>query len=405
MSTAERTNFLTAASGVLSRFFLCTETTVPLEAFGLRVFASLNTAATPLSAIDNLKNEFFVRLPKGNHGTVSHEWRKMVSILAELSPKEFFRRRLLSYGIACKNDDKSLFAAYKSFEIDNKTDVELLQLLSKLSAEAENLRDIRQGNKFNATTTRTLEEIYGILTASIADILILACYRKLYSADPSEFQESTRLVRNYLFRELTIGQRDTSVIEAKLTSAAKRVIVDGLHGLKAELLNASDNDSFRRNFAEKVEERPRVQFYILAAIEEYLKKSQGLRPYPHSPRQHIEHIVPKKIDKTLPNGMPAWPFWRGRRRSLHERYLNRIGNLLILESDINMSVTNRSFIEKTTGNHQLKKRVQRKRGYCDSQFCLARKLSRKSLVEFTQDDIDKRQQAFARLALKVWALN
>jgi hypothetical protein len=204
---------------------------------------------------------------------------------------------------------------------------------------------------------------------------------------------------------LTIAQRDTAALEQNLVAAANGVKSAGISGLRIALQGASKDDAFFRSFAERSEDRPKIQFFILFCIEEYLCRAQGVQPFPHGPRQHIEHIVPQKIDKLLPSGAPAWPYWKGRRRSVHERYLNRLGNLLLLEADINTSVKNRSFLEKISGKHQLKRGTSRKLGYCDSRLKMPSKLSKANLSCFEAADIDHRQRVLAKLALRVWPLS
>jgi hypothetical protein len=404
MSAAEKPLYIAAATDVLSRFLLCIETTVPVEAFGLRVFSSLNTAATPLSAVDNLKNEFFVRIAKQHHGTISAAWRNLIQSLGAVSPKEFLRRRILSLGHLCPNDDKELFRRSVELELESKTDQQLLSLLASLGGEAAIISKIRSSSGFSVRTNKILMDIYSVLGASIADIVLLAAHRKFMPNGAADFEAAARLVRSFLLRELTIGQRDTAALEQNLVAAAVKIVHGGLPAFKTSLQSDSNSETFFRSFSERIEDRPKIQFFILFSIEEHLCRAQGLQPFPHSPRQHIEHIVPQKIDKMMASGVPAWPYWRGRRRSVHERYLNRLGNLLLLEADINTSVKNRSFTEKSTGVHQLRRGSTRKLGYCDSGLRMPKKLANAAIASFEARDIEHRQRVLAKLAMKVWSL-
>jgi hypothetical protein len=356
-----------------------------------------------MELLNNLKNLFFDQIAKQHHATISTTWRSLIQSLGAVSPKEFFRRRLLSLGNDCPNDDKGLFRR-SALELEAKTEPELLSHLSLLAGEATIISKIRGSSAFNALTNRYLADIYSVLGASIADIVLLAAYRKFMPSSGADFEASARLVRNFLLRELTIGQRDTASVEKNLIAAAKDVAVGGLPLLSGALQKTSNSDIFLRNFSERAEVRPKIQFYILFSIEEYLCRSQGLQPFPHSLRQHIEHIVPQKIDKLMPTGLAAWPYWKDRRRALHERYLNRLGNLLLLEADINTSVKNRSFTEKLTGIHQLRRGSTKKRGYSDSSLRMPKKLAKSVAASFEKDDIDRRQRVLAKLALRVWSL-
>lgn len=406
MSNANQLRFLLAATTTLNQSLLGIVTTVKLEAYGLRIFANLNTLAEPLTAIDNLKNEFFIRISKNEHYQVSSTWRQMIDCLGHVSPKDFLRRRLIGLGHECRNDDNGLYSAILEHEISGKSSTELLSLLTLWGTEANSLRRLRDAVGFNAKTQRYLKDIYSILNASIADIFLLTAFRILLSTSVANFEAGCLLVRNYLFRELTIKEVDTALIERRLQSACVELRLSGLSGASAKLLATSSDESFARVFSEKSDSRLKIQFFVLFCLEEHLSSAQGLVPHPSSPNQHIEHIVPKKFDRKLPSGKFAWPFWKKRKSSYHDRYLNRFGNLLLLEASINKAIGNQSFSEKVSGQRlRAKGGTIRKSGYVDSQLRLARHLSKTKRNDFIATDVDHRQRFMARLALRVWSLN
>jgi hypothetical protein len=405
LSDQHRLRFLLAATTTLNQSLLGIVTTVKLEAYGLRIFASLNTLAEPLTAIDNLKNEFFMRVQKSEHPQVSAAWRQVIDSLGYVPPKDFLRRRLIGLGHDCRNDDQGLFMAISEHELAKKSAADLVNLLGVWGSEASTVRKLRDAAGFNTRTQRYLRDIYSTLGASIADIFLLSAHRILMPNSPTDFELASRLIRNYLFRELTIKEVDTALIERRLQSACVEMRVSGLAGACAKLSVQSSDESFLRSFTEKSDSRLKIQFFVLYCLEEHISAAQGLVPHPSSPSQHIEHIVPKKCDRKLPSGTFAWPFWKRRRASYHTSYLNRFGNLLLLEADINKAIGNFSFSEKVSGNRLRKSGVSiRKKGYLDSNLRLAKWLFRTKLNDFTAEDIDRRQRFMAKIAARVWKL-
>lgn len=87
----------------------------------------------------------------------------------------------------------------------------------------------------------------------------------------------------------------------------------------------------------------RVGFYALESIENFLSAGQGLVLQRQSPNQHLEHIMPKR-----PSPSAGWSHID---MDLHPSYLNRLGNLLVLERPINTRVSNKEFAFKNSNQH------------------------------------------------------
>ena len=80
-------------------------------------------------------------------------------------------------------------------------------------------------------------------------------------------------------------------------------------------------------------------FYIVEMIENYLTSQAGVTVAPQSVSQHLEHIMPKKPNSTDWQHVFNDPEY--------EEHVNKIGNLLVLEADINRHIKNKGLSYKT----------------------------------------------------------
>jgi hypothetical protein len=123
-------------------------------------------------------------------------------------------------------------------------------------------------------------------------------------------------------------------------------------------------------------------------IEHWLGAGAGMLPNPQSPAQHLEHIFPRN---------PAQGEWPPIEKAELGLIVNRIGNLLVLEADINKHIKNKSYAYKKQNSKNL--------DYTHSALQMPRKLE-----DFEEDgswgrsSIEKRQEALAYDAVKVWPL-
>jgi hypothetical protein len=249
--------------------------------------------------------------------------------------------------------------------------------------------------------------------------LLLAAARVYLANDADSFAEAALLARNVAFRELAVGRTAPETFLRRLGPIA-RDVNDGatITDLRDALLGISPDDEFERGFAAHHEGRTAVQYYILYELELAAGGSSGLVPAPHSPdlRDHannIEHILPKTPSRTRVGEFGAWrdpddPQHRRKNLRLHRQYFQRIGNLLLIESDINAEINDYDFRAKQDGSYPDRYRTidgRPRRTYADSALTLPRQLA--DTVQWPTwepDDVDRRQQQLAKLAVVAWRL-
>jgi hypothetical protein len=162
-----------------------------------------------------------------------------------------------------------------------------------------------------------------------------------------------------------------------------------LGDMMSELLLFSSDAVFVDKFKQFTSKNASTSFYILKSIEDHLAGGQGVTILGQSSSQHLEHIMPKK---------PTQADWS--HVLLDERYnmyLNKIGNLIVLEKDINAHIKNKSFCYKNSNKTE--------KDYAHSVLKLPAQtvsfLNNVQLWDF--ESINKRQEILAtQYAAAVW---
>lgn len=402
-SDIDKYSLLVALLNVLEQAFICVWSLISEEAFAFQVFGCLNARGVPLSEADKIKSHLFTSASKDQHKVIETHWREIRDCVRGSDVGEFLRRRHIALLGACSKS--ALFQNIRDKEIRGaKPNMSNLTLDWKKDADL--VSRILNGVGFRADTKELMNVVFNVLGVQLAWIPILSGAKKLLPANPDKFHEVVRLTVNYSFRQRTIRKEDTSVIENTLGEFARLIFAGAdITSITDYLREKSANPAFTSAFEVASENRANVQFYILYEIEKYLSNGSGLAPLPHSPKQHIEHIMPQKFSKS-PKRQAEWD-WARQNAAFHRELINRIGNLCILESDINRDVSNFSFDAKRAANYPTvpANKVSTKKGYKDSVLKLALQLTDQSAYpEWSKDMIEKRQKTLATYALSVWTI-
>ncbi|RDW16133.1 hypothetical protein CWR48_18285 [Oceanobacillus arenosus] len=128
--------------------------------------------------------------------------------------------------------------------------------------------------------------------------------------------------------------------------------------------------------------------YILEAIENFLTNNTKEKIIGERSDVHIEHIMPREIGRMNSNN--DWQKELGVKATEYTLYVNKIGNLTLLGSELNITASNSSFSKK-------------KGKYEQSAITITKNLCQKQ--RWTFDEIVKRSKYLAGLAKKIWAFN
>ena len=176
---------------------------------------------------------------------------------------------------------------------------------------------------------------------------------------------------------------------------------------KDYLKNQINDTQFEAQFAKHSERRVKIQYYILGKLEiQRLGGGKGVVPGDHhSAKNHIEHILPKRLSSAQGRAN-EWP-WARANPEKHRNLVNRLGNLLVLEGDINRSVNNHEFSVKQKGQYKKNKsgNINQIKCYKDSALYWPQEICNvKKWHHWTEDEIDARQKIMAKDALGIWSI-
>lgn len=203
-------------------------------------------------------------------------------------------------------------------------------------------------------------------------------------------------------------QRPFSPATSKPTARqwGRKLLTPSVTDLRAYLKAQIDDVKFGVQFAQHSERRVKVQYYILRELEiQLLGGGKGVIPGDHhSAKNHIEHILPQRLSNA--KGRTHEWSWARTNPDLHRSLVNRLGNLVILDSDVNRSVESHEFGVKQTGTFKnAKGKISTIKCYKDTALPSAQALSNQTEWKgWTSAEIEQRQKDMAKAAIKVWAL-
>jgi hypothetical protein len=386
----------------------CVEVTVNDEAFSYAVFQSLNAKGLRLSASDLIKNELFLVSHVSFHGAIKEAWDYIVERIPKGDIEEFLRFQHIAEKGPCRKG--AVYETVKAEIIANRHDVPAL--LSRWKGDAERVGVLRQylgqTNGLSLSVRETLTTLNSVFGFTYAVPLLLRAHKTWGQVEGRLFEQVVRLALNFCFRAMTVCGRDTPYIEEVITECCLRIRNGSTPSDVAVFLSAKNTDAeFLGKFAVLSESRVKVQFYVLYELEKYLAAGAGLVPLPNSPDQHIEHIMPKKLSET-PARIGEWS-WARANKDAHSLYLNRIGNLLIMEADINKMLSNYDFQAKQQGVYPPRAATYggaARKSYRDSVLKLAKEVADTNVYPtWSFEQIEARQAKLGDYAVRVWSLN
>lgn len=378
-------------SRVLRECLIVIKLTVHESKIAYRLFEALNFRGLRLSQADLLKNELLRRADaKGEKDAVGVSWREMTAELANhdrLDLPAFIQHEFISARDSVKAS--ALFETVVEYLDDGR--IEPCAYASDLARESQALTRIVNGSDdWSEHANKCLADLVDPLNVKFSVPLLLAGAERL-ATSPETFSSFAQVVRDFCFRYVTIGGATPSRLERVVGEASRRLRDDEPLQDVVEFLRAESPD---KQFVERFETRApgtnKLGFYVIERIENYLSMGQGVEVKRQSPTQHLEHIMPKKPGK-------GWEHVSG--DDLYDDYVGRLGNLLVLEANINRSVKNKAIARKL-------KAKGKTLSYGKSSMKLPGEVSKYMVKQkWTFKSIEKRQKDMAKnFALKIWPL-
>ncbi len=351
------------------------------------IFESMNSKGMELTQTDLIRNYIVMETEiEKQEGFYNKYWRAMEE---EFKQNEKWFDRFVRHYLTIKTRDipniNKVYAALKDYR--QKEGIGIEDLLKDLQKYCGYFCQI----VFNKEVDKDLNKALGFLVDLEMDV-IYPLLLELYSdysdgvLSKADFRRSIALIESYICRRAVCGL-STNSLNKVFPSFTKHIQKDEyfkslkVHfGYLTEKQRFPNNDEFKDCFITIDFYRFKKNTYFFERLKNFDRKE---RVYTHE--YTTEHIMPQ----TLTEDTKEWEKDLGENfQEIHDKYLHTIGNLTL--TGYNPEYGNRSFQEKR----------DMEKGFKDSPLRLNQSL--RDLESFGEEEIKKRANDLADLALKIW---
>ncbi|GAA9463985.1 hypothetical protein HpHA290_13190 [Helicobacter pylori] len=347
------------------------------------IFESMNSKGMELTQTDLIRNYIVMETEiEKQEGFYNKYWRAMEEDFKQ-NKKLFdrFVRHYLTIKTKIPNINK-VYVAFKDYR--QKEGIGIEDLLKDLQKYCGYFCQI----VFKKEDDKDLNKALGFLVDLEMDVIypLLLEFYSDYSdgvLSKDDFRRSIALIESYICRRAVCGL-GTNILNRVFPSFTKRIQKDEyFKSLKAHFVCLTEkqrfpnNDEFKDCFITIDFYRFQKNKYFFERLENFDTKepvnTKGLT---------IEHIMPQKLTE-------EWEKDLGENfQEIHDKYLHTIGNLTL--TGYNTEYSNKSFQEKQG----------MEKGFKNSPLRLNQSL--RDLESFGEEEIKKRANDLADLALKIW---
>lgn len=377
VESSEHVNYLVNFSKTLLRNFAVVYTEVRDELAAYNIFQTLNNRGLDLNLTDLIKVYLF-RNSQLKMKEVVAKWDEIRSNLDQFNASEFFRHYWLSRYDVVKGPE-----LLKVIESKITNDIQVISFLDEIIPESENYNALLFPNKIYWSNEEIIEQLENIhILSKQITLPILLSLKNMFNKE-SDFLKALKLVINFTFRYLTIGDKEHKTFERVLSKIAvdlRNGEIKHVDQIRPELLKYDvDSDQFKINFIKKRFAKAPLAKYVLKSIEK--KYSNGKEKF--SRTITLEHILPKNLN-------PEWSEYLLREEMVHEDYLQLIGNLTLINKKPNGQLQNKFITEKSI--------------IFESSSELKINEDLIGLKSWNSEDIIKRGTKFANIADEIWEI-
>ena len=374
-----------------------TETTVVDLLSAYTIFSAINTTGMPLTLFDVIRAEILGVGSKKNFETSSVENLNQLSSEIPKEPKDHQSLFVRRYWIMNKGQKMTSDKVQKQIiqQIRKYTDeLELDVFCNKLGQYGKFYCDLLFPNRSdNSHFSNTyLNDLYYLADSSVESHIPFLMAVRSRGFEEKEESELFKLIEGVwimhnicrrgkwnamdnLYASLCSSALDKSNDYEKIKSV---FLKDSFQILFSSSSDHGEYNSqkFIDDFAKCMPLRVNQQRVILRRIEQELASTTTELK---ENEIHVEHILPKKPAK-------SWPDFSDKEK--HENYLNRLGNLTLLHSKLNIKISNSDFSKK------------KKEGFEESKLKITNQLC--EFKQWTAEEIDLRQQKMAQKVNSIW---
>lgn len=382
----------------------------------LKVFETVNDRGVGLNAMDLLKNLLFMKTPSSDYPKLKERWKKLIDTLDSCGekPLRFLRYYIMShFELDSKRplrEDDIYDWFVKNTAITGLAD-NPLAFLKVLIECAEAWSNFSAAKDVQGTVNPYLKNLGMLSGVARQHYILLLAGRHL---SPNLFSKLCRNIENFFFC-YTIAREPTKVFERNFAQWSKDLRqsqseedLDGF--LEQRFVTDMTRLSPTFDFAFEELKQSRIQIYrmryILAKLTQYVERQAWNNPAHKSLEQYIASAV--DIEHILPQNPTVLVRDAFDKKGQYDEYVEKLGNLTLLEKTINISVSNEAYDKKLPG-------------YRQSAFLLTKSLAEKPQVgvntrlnravknlqafaEWDSKSIESRQKMLAALAKSVWSI-
>lgn len=338
------------------------------------IFETLNARGKDLETSDLLKNHLF-RISMNSLDLVKKNWQETIENLDKSDATKFIRHYWNSRAEFVREKD-----LYKKIREEIKTP-------KKSEAFTENLFEMSEIYKGLVNP----EEEYVFSDNDLNKILINLKIMKASSFYPvilsmknmeftdTQIKQAAKSIETLVFRNFVLAGKVANKYEILFAKIAQSIyekecvdVSNICERIKKETI--SDEEFFNSFKVFSIKTVP-VAKYVLREINNFINNE--VQVIEDNQKIHLEHIMPKtKGDWNVTN-------------EVHEKYLNRLGNLSLLASEYNKSISNKLF--------NIKKDMYKK-----SKITISSDISKYD--KWDTEDIEQRQEELCQIAIKRWSI-
>jgi len=361
-----------------------------------RLFETLNDRGLELSAADLIKNFLLMRVSSKEeifNDSIS-QWNEMYEKVRDKEPVKFIRRYILSNYKGKISESRLYEGVRKRLEKENPEKIR--DFIKDLNGNATVYKKIFECSFSQDKINKKLQELHLVEVApSFTLFLKIMHYLEIEKGEISEedILEIMEMVESFHIRWGICGQSTSRLdqiyndicmeLKNERPQEFKMIIKNKL---SQEIKNNVNDEIFKRNFSQRAfkPNETRAKYILWKLSKPTGETTLNIKEI------QTEHIMPQTLskdwlrylkEKTSKNEDEI--------RALHKENLNRIGNLTIIKGKWNISMSNRSFIDK-------------KKDYGKSEFRITKELS--NYGEWTLKEIDERSKQLAEEACNIWKL-
>ena len=384
------------------------------------IFETLNARGSQLTAADLIKNFVFQRLLEQGadiESSYSNHWRQFetgfweqeISVGRVKAPRSSI---FLNHWLICQTTEeivsREVFSRFKSFADYDVAPMTMPELLARIHAASIKYKDfIDRGDVLEGAIDRIGLFLYRTkaMEMEVVKPVLLAIFdRDQDQIDLDDINASLEIIESWLIRRMLV--RGTTKAYNKIMTEMIKVIQKTPTGqlssaLRAFLSNQTSDSSYWPDDKEVKSELSNLMIYrkigrgrlrmVLESIEDYRRGWIGDQISMSGVRVRrgtyaIEHLMPQSWER-------HWPLTDGYTEQNRNDRIHKLGNLTLLSSKLNSSVSNGSWGGEEGKRHSLLKR--------DVLF-LNRSVTDDAGLVWDEEKIDARTESLIDDILAIW---